>query len=283
MNAGDVAVVGHVEWVDFLRVPNLPRPGRILHALEVLEQPAGGGAVAAVQLAKLAGRALFFTALGRDSLGERAAAELQRLGVELHVAWRDAPTRRAVTFVDGSGERSITVIGPRLTPRAQDPLPWHRLASCRGVFLTAADAPAIRLAREAAVLTATPRVSIAALNAAAVSLDALIGSGRDPGETCVPGALDREPQLTIATAGADGGCCIPGGRFAAAPLPAPCRDTYGAGDSFAAGVTYGLAMGWLPVDAVALGCRCGAACVTATGPYAGQLRLNDGTPEPKKP
>lgn len=277
MNSGDMAVVGHVEWVEFVRVPALPQPGEILHAQDVLAQPAGGGAVVAVQLARLAGSALLFTALGRDTLGERAAAELRRLGLDLHVAWRDVPTRRAITFVDGAGERSITVVGPRLTPRAEDPLPWHRLAACRGVFLTAADPAAIRLARKAQVLAATPRVSLTALNAADVPLEALIGSGRDPGEHYTPGALAREPQLVISTEGADGGCCTPGGRFAAAPLPAPLRDTYGAGDSFAAGVTYGLAQGWSPAAAVALGCRCGAACVTGAGAYAGQLRL-DGPP-----
>ena len=48
-----VAVVGHVEWVDFAVVPRLPRPGEILHAREHWEEAAGGGAVAAVQMAKL--------------------------------------------------------------------------------------------------------------------------------------------------------------------------------------------------------------------------------------
>ena len=50
-----VAVVGHVEWVEFVRVPAVPQPGEIVHAFETWEEPAGGGAVAAVQLAQLAG------------------------------------------------------------------------------------------------------------------------------------------------------------------------------------------------------------------------------------
>ncbi|MFL6244316.1 MAG: PfkB family carbohydrate kinase, partial [Acidimicrobiia bacterium] len=57
-----------------------------------------------------------------------------------------------------------------------------------------------------------------------------------------------------------------------APLPGPPVDAYGAGDSFAAGLTYGLASGRSPEEALALGARCGAACVTGRGPYAGQLR-----------
>jgi ribokinase len=29
-----IAVVGHVEWVEFARVEAVPRPGEIVHALE---------------------------------------------------------------------------------------------------------------------------------------------------------------------------------------------------------------------------------------------------------
>ena len=37
-----VAVVGHVEWVRFARVPRVPWAGDIVHALEVFEEPCGG-------------------------------------------------------------------------------------------------------------------------------------------------------------------------------------------------------------------------------------------------
>ena len=57
------AVVGHVEWVTFARVPHIPRSGDIVHAHDAFEEPAGGGAVAAVQLARLDGGALLITAL----------------------------------------------------------------------------------------------------------------------------------------------------------------------------------------------------------------------------
>ena len=61
-----VAVVGHVEWVEFARVPELPTAGSIVHATEVWSEPAGGGAVVARQIARLVGRCEFFTALGAD-------------------------------------------------------------------------------------------------------------------------------------------------------------------------------------------------------------------------
>jgi ribokinase len=48
-------------------------------------------------------------------------------------------------------------------------------------------------------------------------------------------------------------------------------DAYGCGDSFAAGLTFALAEGRDPDDALAVAARCGAACLTGHGPYEGQL------------
>lgn len=263
-----LAVVGHVEVVSFLAVDQLPAAGLIGRANAFLEEPAGGGAVVAVQLARLLGRPVpFFTALGRDAIGERTVERLGALGVELHVAWRDAPTRRGISFVDGHGDRSITVIGERLTPTAADPLPWDSLAACDGVFATAADASALRACRGAAILAATPRLRLPVLRESGVRLDALIGSGLDPDEAVPEGALDPPPLLRIATEGAAGGLAEPGGRFPAPAISAPVVDSYGCGDSFAAGVTAGLAAGWTVEQAISLGCHCGAACATRFGPY----------------
>lgn len=267
-----LAVVGHVEMVSFLAVDRLPESGAIVHADPLLELAAGGGAVVAVQMARLSGRRVpFFTALGRDRLGEQAATELKALGLDLHVAWRDAPTRRGISMVDRSGERTITVIGERLTPRGDDPLPWSQLAHCDGVFVTAADAAALRQARRSPLLAATPRVRLSELRRAAVPLDALIGSGLDPAEHYAPGDLDPEPRLQVATEGARGGQLRPGGRFSALERREPVRDAYGAGDAFAAAVTAALAAHWSVEQAIALGCHCGMAALDGTGPYASQL------------
>ena len=48
-------------------------------------------------------------------------------------------------------------------------------------------------------------------------------------------------------------------------------DAYGCGDSFAAGLTYGLGAELSLPEALALGARCGAANFTGRGPFAGQL------------
>src|SRR5215208_4488468 len=161
-----VAAVGHVEWVEFAEVARVPRPGEIVNARRVWSEPAGGAAVAAVQLAKLVGgEGLFFTSLGDDELGHAAKRGLEELGLTVHVAWRDDhPTRR-----------TFTVIGPRLEPRGDDPLPWEDLGDVDACYFTAGDADAVRAARSARALVATARV-MPVLQEASVPLDAVVGS-----------------------------------------------------------------------------------------------------------
>ncbi len=127
-----VAVVGHIEWVQFARVPHVPRAGEVMHARDSFEEPAGGGAVAAVQLARLAGEATLITALGEDEHARRSVARLHELGVHVRAARRAEPTRTAVTLVDDDGERTITTIGARLEACGDDEsLPWEELDGYR--------------------------------------------------------------------------------------------------------------------------------------------------------
>ena len=272
-----VAAVGHVEWVEFAEVERLPRQGEIINARRVWVEPAGGAAVAAVQLAKLAGGSgLFYTSLGDDDLGHAAKRGLEELGLTVHVAWRDdQPTRRAFTYVDDDGERTITVIGPRLEPTGGDPLPWDDLRDADACYFTAGDAAALSASRAAGALVATARV-VPVLREAAVPLDALVGSGADAKEQYVDGALDHAPKYVVRTAGGRGGEWAGAegrtGNWQAAELPAPRADAYGCGDSFAAGLTYGLGDGRGIEGALELGARCGAWCFTGHGPYERQLR-----------
>ena len=270
-----VAVIGHMEWIEFATVDRVPAPGDIVHAQEVWEEPGGGGAVAAVQLAKLAGEATFYTALGDDEIGHRAERELTDLGLRVRAVYRPEPQRRGFVHVDDRGERTITVIGPRLGPRADDPLPWHELRETDAVYLTAGDAGAVRLGREAHVLVSAAR-NLDVLAEAGVELDALVASRADRGERYERGQLDPEPRVVVRTAGAEGGAWERAsgetGTWEATPLPGPVRDAYGCGDSFAAGLTHGLGAGLDLGAALDQAARCGAACLTGRGPYEGQLR-----------
>jgi len=271
-----VAVVGHVEWVEFIRLERVPATGEIVHAEETWTEAAGGGAVAAGQILRLAGAATFFTALGDDDLGHRAFRELTAMGIAVEAVFRPESQRRAVTILDARGERTIIVIGDRLAPRYEDPLPWDDLAEFDAVYVTACDPKGIRAARAAHVLVATPRARVS-LREAGVVLDALVGSASDRGEQVRPEDVDPPPRAIVRTEGARGGSIsLPDGtarRFTASPLPAPLADTYGAGDSFAAGLTYGLGADLPLDDAVVLAARCGASALTGRGAYAGQLRL----------
>lgn len=268
------AVVGHVEHVWFAAVDRVPRAGEIVHAGETWEQAAGGGAVAAVQLARMGADVDFFTALGDDEQGRAAERELADHGVRVHAARRPAPQRRAFTFLDAGAERTIVVVGERHVPHGDDALPWDALAESAGVYFTGGDAGALAAARRAGVLVATNRAR-APIARAGVTLDALVFSADDPGEAYAPGDVQPPPALVVATGGGRGGRWEAAegrtGTWEAAPPPGPARDAYGCGDTFAAALTGALARGDALDDALEFAARAGAACLSGRGPYGAQL------------
>lgn len=266
----DAAVVGHVEWIEFVRVKRLPRPGEIIHALESWQEVGGGGAVAAVQTARLGRGAHFFTALGDDEVGRRSKARLEELGVTVHAVFRPTPQRRAITFLeDEGGERTITTIGERLGASHDDHLPWQLLDSCRSCYYTAGDA---QQARRAQQLVITTRVR---QSAAKVRPDVWVGSNNDASESIEPESLEDPTALALTDGGNGTRLWTPDGGWArvpAATLPGEPVDSYGCGDSFAAGLAFGLGRGYGLRRAVELGSLCGAAVMCGRGPYSGQLR-----------
>jgi ribokinase len=269
-----VGVVGHVEHIEFCVVERLPQAGEVTHAKHWFTSAGGGGAVAAVQLRKLAGEVALLTALGNDGIARTLRQELRKNGVAVHAAQRDSPHRRGFTHLDAAGERTITIMGERIVPRGDDPLPWPELADLDAVYLTAGDAEAVKKARRAKTLVATVR-AYEALQEAQVRLDALVSSAVDRTERYDLSRLDPPPGAIVVTEGARGGRYTTAdgtsGRWDAVPPPGPPVDAYGCGDSFAAGLTFGLGAGLRLEDALALGARCGAHCLAGRGPYAGQL------------
>lgn len=274
-----VAVVGHVEWVQFARVSHVPRAGEVLHAVDPFEEPAGGGAVAAVQLARLAGGARLLTALGDDEYGRHSRTRLEQLGVQVRARLAEEPTRRAVTLVEDGGERTITTFGKRLDPLgAERDEHWGELEGSEAIYFTAGDLAALRIARAAArVLVASPRARHAL--GAGVRLDALVLSADDEIERREAAGAEDEADVVVFTEGAHGGRYRERGgvegRWQAAEIPGPPADSYGCGDSFAAGLTYGLGAGMSLQAALALAARCGAMCLTGRGPYQRQLSADD--------
>ena len=187
-----VAVVGHVEWVEFARVEHVPAPGEIVHALETWEEPAGGGAVAAVQLANLGGSCLFFTSLGDDELGRRSREELEALGVTVHAGHAPgaaAPgvhVRRRGRRADDHRARARSCVRPARTRS----LPWEELGRCDAVYFIGGDVAALRAARRAPRARRDGARARRRCSAPASELDVLVGSGEDAGERFEPGELE---------------------------------------------------------------------------------------------
>jgi len=74
-----VAIVGHVEWATHA-LGVFPGPGEIRALGDAFDEPAGGGAVAAAQVANLGAQTLFFTALGSDAAADQTREALARRG-----------------------------------------------------------------------------------------------------------------------------------------------------------------------------------------------------------
>ncbi len=271
--------------------------------------PRAAAAVAAVQLARLAGSCMLFTVLGEDEPGRASRRRLGELDVRVldepaakpvlepglertggepppgagewtgAVPVKGAATRRAVTIVDEQGERTITTFGERLDPAGDSGSShWDALRDLDSVYFTAGDVPALKRARAAArVLVASPRARHALGHG--VAIDALVLSADDEIELAAAGPVEHEAELVVHTEGAHGGRWRrrggEEGRWAAVPPPGPPVDSYGCGDSFAAGLTFGLGAGLGLDDALALAARCGATCLTGAGPYQRQLTARE--------
>jgi ribokinase len=261
-----IAVVGHVEWVDFVPVARLPRRGEVVPSIAAFTRAAGGGGVAAVVLAELGAEVDFFCALGRDSYGRATADQLAERGVRAQVAWRDGPTRRVMTMLEAGGERAIVSLGTRLEPLGSEDLEWERLRGAEGAYFTAGDDAALRRAREARVLVATPRARTALLGEGPI-IDALVFSATDPHEREWADRAAHRARLMVATEGAKGGRWWGEAEGSWAPVPPPGepRDSYGCGDSFAAAFTLGLGAGESVGEAAARGAACGARCLSRAG------------------
>jgi ribokinase len=230
-----LSVIGHVEWVTFARAQFVPGPGEIVHLEQPFSQPGGGGAVTAVALARMGADVTFYTALGSDG---RSQPVLEAYGLRVEAAVRDRPQTEVLALLDPAGERTLFVVGENDAPLAADPLPWDEIASDAGCYFTGYDPETVRLGRRAPVLVVTAR-RFDALVESRVRADALVGSGRDRGERFELSRLAEQPGQVIVTDGARGGS-----GYSAAPVPGPIVDTYGAGDTFVAGVLFGLASGW---------------------------------------
>lgn len=264
----NVAVIGHIEWGRFVHVDHVPTSGEIIHAEDEWEEVAGGGSVAAMQLAKLNGNCLFLTAIGNDEWGTRAVLQLQRNGVEVFASvHNDQPTKSIFVDVDSHDERTITVVGGLKPSGLNASLPWDKLTSMDAIYFVSGDETALKLARQAKTLISTARI-LPLLQSAAIRLDALVTSSKDGGEAYNPGDLMPVPGLVVTTKGIEGGVVGNGQTYKSEIVSEDEQvDTYGCGDSFAAGLTFGLGQGLELEEALKIAAHSGAMAVRRRGAF----------------
>jgi ribokinase len=270
-----VAVIGHAEHVVLDRVPALPRAGEILHLDAPMFLAGGGGGIAFHQMTRSDAEVHFFTALGNDEAADLVAQSIAATGAQVHAARRDAPQTRDIVLITPDGERTIIVAGEPLHPRIDDALPWDTLATCDAVYFTAQDPAVLRATRWARVLAATARRREAIANAG-VQLDLIVGSALDAREASTRADYAVPPRALVMTEGKKGGRIETDEgvtRFTPPKLEHELVGAYGAGDSFAAALTWYVARG-LPVeDACVRASTHGAAVLRGLNPLEHQARL----------
>jgi ribokinase len=278
MSALRIAVVGHVEHVTLGAAEGAIAPGNIVHLREPRFLPGGGGGVAFAQLCRSDAEIHLFTALGHDDAGRAIAARLalSPAHVQVHAASRPVDHPRVVVILDDSAHRTVVVTRAPLQPAASDPLPWALLAGCDAVYFTGADPQTLRLARAARRLLVTARRS-AALRAAAVSPDVILGSLADPRENAAWQSYAVSPGALVLTDGARPVRVLRGEALSLVDAPSPpdrILGDYGAGDSFAGALTYFLAHGLSVEEACRRAGPHGAAVLRGIDPLETQVPLS---------
>ena len=261
-------VVGSTNVDLVLPVRALPVPGETVLGGDARREPGGKGGNQAVALARLGAQVRFVSAVGDDPDGWWSRAQLADAGVEVtDVATVGAPTGLAVVVVDATGENHI-VVSPGAN--AQVVAPTHLDAD---VLLLSLEVP---LATVAAAASTARRLAVpVVLNAAPAQplpaelladVDVLVVNETEWA------ALD-EPAIpaAVVTRGARGCLVVEGGGAWELPAVPVERvvDTTGAGDCFAAALSWALGWGQSLGDAARFASRAAALSVTAAGARGG--------------
>ncbi|MFZ4754521.1 MAG: PfkB family carbohydrate kinase [Miltoncostaeaceae bacterium] len=262
-----VVIIGHVEWVTHAQ-GHLPDRGHIADLHDPWCEPAGGGGVAAAAAARLGAHVTLLTALGDDLTAAECRRVIEDRGVSVIATRATGSQTPVLTIIEPGGERTIMVVGARMQARASDLTGIDLLASADAVYYTGEDPDLLLVARQARHLVVSGR-RLADVAAAGIVADVIVASASDPDESpaCLPAEL--APGAVVMTNGASGGSIESRGaavrRYAPAVQAAPIVDSYGCGDSFAAGLAVGLARGLGIDDAVAVGAAAGGLCATWRG------------------
>lgn len=242
-----ILVLGTVaqDWVVGLRVPLVS--GSHQDGIDKGPRLGGGGANAAVALARGGDEALLVSAVGSDPVGDALLAELRSIGVDVSLTARlQGGSSRSIVMTDPMGERSIVNLR-----RLLEDQPPQRILTVQ------ADAMYVRSRHQGLAplmagmsnrMTVVAHVPPTADNA--VPAQILVGSQSDLDEDFLAAPLARGMAVSggrlhwiVITHGAKGAEAFgpKGERLFQPARKVTVVDSTGAGDAFAAGLTHALA------------------------------------------
>ncbi|HSJ51007.1 MAG TPA: ribokinase [Actinomycetota bacterium] len=290
---GRVVVVGSYNVGFWVVGPSLPEPGQTVLGHTFGTGPGGKGSNQAIGLRRLGADVTFVVKLGDDRFAEDARELFRRealLGEGVLQA-ADTHTGAGLILIDDDGANMIGVApgaNARLAPEDLDVIP--RLFDGASHLLCQLECPPELFAAAAAraraqgvttILNPAPAAPLDDPTLALVDLltpnetelGVLAGrpvEGEPEIEAAARSLLDRGVGVVVVTLGERGALLVqPEGVSAFEARPVRAVDTTGAGDAFNAGLVAGLAAGSPLADAIALGLRAGAFCVTRLGVVEG--------------
>ena len=283
-----IVVIGSLNMDLVLRVPHAPVAGETLHGHSIQSLPGGKGGNQAVGCARQGAEVSLIGCIGADAHGEALRTALQGDGIDTDALRTDASatTGTALVMVEDSGQNRIVVIaGANASLRIDEVALRQRLAGA-AFLVTQFETPlaqvalGMRLAQAAGCKVLLNPSPMQPFDAALWPLiDTLVVNEVEAGELAgatVSTAVDAAAAATtlrtrgvarvIVTLGGAGAVAVDaeGARHHPAP-ELKVVDTTAAGDTFLGAVAVALGGGASLDEAVSLGIRAAALCVTRPG------------------
>lgn len=260
-----------------------PDDGETLVGREFRQGFGGKGANQAVMASRLGSEVTFVGAVGSDTFGDETLSNLEDRGIDVAGVARieDAVSGIAPIWVDRHGTNRILVMpgaNQRLTP---DHIEAALVSATADVVLSQLETPqpatiaAFRWARANGAATILNPAPAAELLPALVGLaDWIIPNesefeamyGDEPSDTSLAAAAEAWDANVVVTQGELGAIASVDSEVHRIPARrVEVLDTTGAGDAFVGAFAVALASGLSALEAVELGCVCGALSVTRAG------------------
>jgi ribokinase len=300
MDAKTIVVVGSTNMDMVVKTSHIPTHGETVLGGSFFMNPGGKGANQAVAVARLGGKVLFVSKIGRDVFGKQAAELFAAEGIDTGWILSDEqlPSGVALITVDAAGENSIvvapgananllpadvegalTAIGTAGIVLLQLEIPLETVAYV-AAYAAAKGIPVILNPAPAAVLPAQllSHVDVITPNSTEASMIAGITvSDLETAKQAAARIRELGAAKVVITMGPAGALVLEGGVFTHVPAPSVVAvDTTAAGDVFCGALAVALSEDKSLPDAVRFACEAAAISVTRLGaqssiPYRNEL------------